>query len=59
MKERETRTLRVEIPSDLANLLDQWKLLKRYMKRDIVGQALNSFLDSLDDFLKIDKELDS
>ncbi len=36
MKEGETRILRVDIPSDLANLLDQWKLLKGEKKSNLV-----------------------
>jgi hypothetical protein len=49
MKDVETRTLRVDIPSDLANLLDQWKLLKGGKKKDIVVKALRILFESFDD----------
>jgi len=46
MKEGETRTLRVDIPSDLANLLDQVKIISGKSKRDTVVQALRLLFDS-------------
>ena len=46
MKEDKTRTLRVDIPSDLANLLDQVKIISGKSKRDTVIQALRLLFDS-------------
>ena len=46
MKDGETRTLRVDIPSDLANLLDQVKIISGKSKRDTVIQALRLLFDS-------------
>ena len=43
MKEDKTRTLRVDIPSDLANLLDQVKIISGKKKKDAVISALELF----------------
>jgi hypothetical protein len=45
MKDGETRTLRVDIPSNLANLLDQCKVLTGKKKTEAVIEALRQYFD--------------
>ncbi len=45
---RETRTLRVEISPRMANLLDQIKMLEGKAKKEVVEEALESYLVSSD-----------
>jgi len=49
MREVETRTLRVDIPFDLANLLDQCKLLGRKKKTEMVIEALRHYFGHLNE----------
>ncbi len=43
--EQKRRRLRVDIPKDLADILDQIKILEGKNKREVVEEALRDFLE--------------